>query len=797
MERRTRSGWQGWMVLAGGVLAWAALGSATAARAAADPAAVCTNRKLHATALHARSLLYCHARALRRGVPVSDACLAKADDRLARLFARADQREGCLTRDDVDVARALSTGLVGRALSSLVSDAAVASRCASDQLRAGGQLVLQTARGHAINVRRGDPARLVGDLERARRVFDRIFSRGLARGDCQTATDDAVAAAIFESGLDAAYGALRVVRRATVDVPSTAQPPETPGTPGVDASLYPSLVTQFGGVDFDLNHATYTRYAYAGAGAPNAILVLVPGFEGGGATFQILAENLVTRAQEVGLGLELWAVDRRGNQLEDRIGFEIALAAGDPQMALDWYFGAELGLPLDPALAAGPGRRAIFHDAQAQTAFMANWTSQVFSQDIDAVVEAAGAAAGGNVFLGGHSAGTGFAARYASTDFDFSGAGPPQPGFEKLRGLVLLEGGGGSAGDPLTADDLDRIEDRADGGQFFAVRDAAPRCVDGTPCTVASEAVDCAGRGNETCTEPGPAYAVIPGLLNARVFAASEPGALQAVSDPDTGQVIIQVDQGAPGNTAVAAVPDLGGLALLPQATAEGALGSFLDDDGFVASFASFVSTSIGAPGPVVGGLLTWQDISEGPFAAAAIPDNGPPAATLAALGVWGQEKEITRIDRVGLTFINPTSNFSDWYYPSAGLGVTSGISLDSTALSVGRGRRDIVNLTQAGNVDVPVICFGGTNGLTEAPGVFVAFAQTIGTCSAPSCDGTPRVVDALVPSETFPTLGGVDGGFEVHMSEGYAHVDIVTAEDDADNQVVSPLLDFIERNLE
>ena len=46
-------------------------------------------------------------------------------------------------------------------------------------------------------------------------------------------------------------------------------------------------------------------------------------------------------------------------------------------------------------------------------------------------------AAGGNVFLGGHSAGTGFTARYAATDFNLAG-GAPEPGYLKLRGLILL-----------------------------------------------------------------------------------------------------------------------------------------------------------------------------------------------------------------------------------------------------------------------------------------------------------------------------------------------------------------------
>ena len=122
-------------------------------------------------------------------------------------------------------------------------------------------------------------------------------------------------------------------------------------------------------------------------------------------------------------------------------------------------------------------------------------------------------------------------------------------------------------------------------------------------------------------------------------------------------------------------------------------------------------------------------------------------------------------------------------------------INLDSTALSVGRGRRDIENLTQAPNIDIPVIAFGASNGLVPVPGGYTAFAQSIGTCTAPSCDGTPRVVDAANPNPAFPTLGGVNGGFEVYISEGYSHVDIVTAEDDATNNVIAPLAAFLERN--
>jgi len=93
------------------------------------------------------------------------------------------------------------------------------------------------------------------------------------------------------------------------------------------------------------------------------------------------------------------------------------------------------------------------------------------------------------------------------------------------------------------------------------------------------------------------------------------------------------------------------------------------------------------------------------------------------------------------------------------------------------------------------VIAFGGTNGLVPVAGGYTPFASSIGVCTAPSCDGTPRVVDASVPNPAFPTFGGVNGGFEVVMAEGFAHVDIVTAEDIVVNPVTPALIDFLKRN--
>jgi len=586
---------------------------------------------------------------------------------------------------------------------------------------------------------------------------------------------------------------------AKIDIPSAAQPADTPGSPGVEVASGSLLATQFGTTEIDLNQARYTRYRQSTERDADAILVVVPGFEGGASDFAVLAAELIPRLlQEQDLQLEVWAFDRRGDQLEDRAGLILAAERDDPQLALDWLFGEELDLPLSPEF----DRRAIFYNSSSDIPFLANWTPLVFSQDIDAVVDAAHAVVGnGNVFLGGHSAGTGFAARYAATDFDLDGSGNPAPGYDKLRGLVLFEGGGGSTiGDAPTPDLLDRIEARFDGGLFASVRDNAPRCTDGTPCTLATEATDCAHLANFRCTPPTQAFAEIPGLLNARVLAAIEPAAIQGRNDPNGGQVILQVDQnGVAGNNAARQVAGLAGLSFLPQATVMGAIGGFVDDDEFVASIAAFVAMSVGFRGPNVDGLGTWLDIDT-ELPPQAFRDKGP-APTNFPAAAWGVGREVTRFDRLFELFVGET-NFLDWYYPSSGLSVTQGLpGLDSSALSLdppaGRGRRDIENLTQAANIDVPVIGFGGSNGLTPVPGSFVAFAQSIGPCRASTCDGsTPRVISATSPNRAFPTLGGTAGGFEVYISEGYAHVDIVTAEDGEGNEVIGPLAAFLARNV-
>ena len=341
-----------------------------------------------------------------------------------------------------------------------------------------------------------------------------------------------------------------IFSQATVNIPSAASPAFTPGTPGVTVDNE-KLLRQFGSTDINLNQASYTRYFLSDKGEmqPDGIVVLIPGFEGGAATFYLLAENLLRRAAaDANLILEVWAVDRRSNQLEDTVGLDIAEELQDPL---------------------------------------------VHSQDIDAVIDAAHSAArSGNVFLGGHSAGTAYTARYAATDFNLSG-GTPDPGYEKLRGLILLGGTGAS----LSADEPDEatlglIEARFDGGLYGAVRDQMPRCIDGqTARAIDTAATDCAAFDNTSCVEPELAFSVIPGLLSTQLLTISEVAALDASLNDDTVASILQRDfNEIPGNNVIAQVPELSILTPLvgnSSVSSVTLLGKFLDDDGLAAAVAT------------------------------------------------------------------------------------------------------------------------------------------------------------------------------------------------------------------
>ncbi|MEU9171112.1 alpha/beta fold hydrolase [Streptomyces sp. NPDC048420] len=143
-----------------------------------------------------------------------------------------------------------------------------------------------------------------------------------------------------------------------------------------------------------------------GPDAAHTVLVMVPGMFGAANDFRLAARHLV----ETVPGVQVWAFDRREENLADRSGFHTA----DPAAYyLDGHYRSQ-----DPA----------------DSAFVAGWGLARTLEDLRVVVRAAGRG-GRRVVLGGHSWGATTAMAYAAWDF----AG--RPGHRDVSALVLVDGG--------------------------------------------------------------------------------------------------------------------------------------------------------------------------------------------------------------------------------------------------------------------------------------------------------------------------------------------------------------------
>ena len=125
-------------------------------------------------------------------------------------------------------------------------------------------------------------------------------------------------------------------------------------------------------------------------------------------------------------GLQVWAVDRRSEALEDTSRFAKALAGRiTVQQAFDYYLGWLSNPSIQPHFQ--PIDSAQLRLRQAVGAALA-------LQDVRRVVLSA-KRQGKRVILGGHSLGASMTVAYAS--WDFGG----HPGYKDLDGLVLIDGG--------------------------------------------------------------------------------------------------------------------------------------------------------------------------------------------------------------------------------------------------------------------------------------------------------------------------------------------------------------------
>ena len=169
----------------------------------------------------------------------------------------------------------------------------------------------------------------------------------------------------------------------------------------------------------ELNHVTVHQFGPARA---KRVLVLLPGTFGGAGNFTLIAHALVKRTE----GLQVWAIDRRTNALEDTAVFARAERGEIPlQQAFDYYLGW---------IFSGSPDHFNFLPSTAAP-YAREWGMAVALNDARAVVQLARRGGRREVVLGGHSLGASLAAAYAAWDFN------GRPGYKDLDGLVLIDGG--------------------------------------------------------------------------------------------------------------------------------------------------------------------------------------------------------------------------------------------------------------------------------------------------------------------------------------------------------------------
>jgi pimeloyl-ACP methyl ester carboxylesterase len=135
----------------------------------------------------------------------------------------------------------------------------------------------------------------------------------------------------------------------------------------------------------------------------------------------------------LGRGWQVWAEDRREVAFVDRKGF----AARTVAAARTYYL------------------RLKYHRTTTRMApFVRRWGLKVALEDLRAVIKLA-RARGRSVVLGGHSLGAQEAIAYAAWDFN------GHPGYQDLRGLVLIDGGEmGAFSSAIPADALSTAQDQ-------------------------------------------------------------------------------------------------------------------------------------------------------------------------------------------------------------------------------------------------------------------------------------------------------------------------------------------------
>ena len=162
----------------------------------------------------------------------------------------------------------------------------------------------------------------------------------------------------------------------------------------------------------------------------DAVAVLMPGIMEGAGAFRILGRNAVREAARRGRAIEVWALDRRANCLEDLTGLNRFEQTGDSRDATDYYF---RGKAIDGRTFAGwdVNDRVLADIGMAQTIsdYGAVLTRELPSQPWRER----------HVICGGHSLGGPLTQIFAGWDFDGDRSTDADAGFRQCAGFVGFE----------------------------------------------------------------------------------------------------------------------------------------------------------------------------------------------------------------------------------------------------------------------------------------------------------------------------------------------------------------------
>jgi pimeloyl-ACP methyl ester carboxylesterase len=569
-----------------------------------------------------------------------------------------------------------------------------------------------------------------------------------------------------------------LVRREYLSLPGYVEP-HTPGSGAVGVEVPTTTkVQQILGPTPNLNQVSYARFSLPRpdpSAKPRIILILVPGFLSGAGPFTPLAQQLVLA---FGGNLEVWVIDRRPNQLEDLRGALYAqskLEQTPPDLngfldGIQFYFPDQPGVDVngngiqDPPFAlpdalggTSPFRQLDQNDAR----FMAYWGIDTYVRDWKMLVDMARAEVGaqGLVLFGGHSMGTQWAGVFAAYDFD---PGPGvEAGYKKIDGMLLLDLGGPrapAANLPTHAAYVAAINTLAtstlQSDQVFLPS------FSGASLSSFGAAAEIGGL--DASFRPG-----LPALLQRTALFQSFP--LDAVViAPLTTETMVALF--LDNNTS-------------PVAELAGSFG--FSDDGPNSLFPAVPSLGIFSPFYLLhprtdGQPRQWKNYNDPtlprcpPFNPDPAVDGGP-GCVIKDLGPrpgptdppsrWGLEAQVSDLDDMIPALFQP-GNFIEWYFGSGRTNLDFEFGRDSSAL----GDESLLAVTQNANVNVPVLCIGGSNGLAPTEASFSDYLNSIAT---PAADK------------------------QIFIAEGYAHLDVIMAKNNAAvPQIVSWMSQLLQRKL-